>query len=322
MLFKRIRPERKITFESFLSGMPARDYVFQSTSYDEQIKQAAEVIKDAEYCLIGAGAGLSAAAGAQYGGEFFEDNFEDFQKKYGNGPYMQDMYSAGFYPYPDEEAYWGYWSKQAMKAGIEADHTELHKVILEMLDGKQIFVLSTNADGQFTKAGLSEDKIFCTQGDYFHIQCAKGCHQKIYDAVALFRQMDQARKDCVIPSTMVPKCPVCGGRMSMNLRCDQYFVEDEAWHQAENRFSDFLQSMIEAAKEGKHVVLLELGVGFNTPTIIRFPFEKLMREYDNMDMIRLNLNEAVVPIEFGDKIVGINEDMDKSIHDIMKVMNS
>lgn len=320
-MFKKIIQASKITFESFLSGVPARDYVFQSTSYDEQIKQAAEMIKEAEYCLIGAGAGLSAAAGAQYGGKFFEDNFGDFQKKYGKGPYMQDMYSAGFYPYPDEEAYWGYWSKQAMKAGIEADHTKLHKVILDMLDGKQSFVLSTNADGQFTKAGLSNDKIFCTQGDYFHIQCARGCHQKTYDAVALFRQMDQARWDCSIPSDMVPKCSVCGGRMNMNLRCDQYFVEDEAWHQAENRFSDFMQSMTEAAKDGKKVVLLEMGVGFNTPTIIRFPFEKLMREYDNINMIRLNLNEAVVPLEFGNRIVGINEDMGKSIQAIMKKLN-
>lgn len=209
-----------------------------------------------------------------------------------------------------------------MKAGIEANHTELHKVVLDMLDGKQSFVLSTNADGQFVKAGLSEDKIFCTQGDYFHIQCAKGCHQKTYDAVTLFKQMDQARKDCRIPSDMVPKCPVCGGRMNMNLCCDQYFVEDEAWHQAESRFSDFLQNMTEAAKKGYKVVLLELGVGFNTPTIIRFPFEKLMREYDNINMIRLNLNEAVVPLELGNRIAGINEDMDKSIHDIMKVMNS
>lgn len=320
-MFKKIIQASKITFESFLSGVPARDYVFQSTSYDEQIKQAAEMIKEAEYCLIGAGAGLSAAAGAQYGGKFFEDNFGDFQKKYGKGPYMQDMYSAGFYPYSDEEAYWGYWSKQAMKAGIEADHTKLHKVILAMLDGKQSFVLSTNADGQFTKAGLSNDKIFCTQGDYFHIQCARGCHQKTYDAVALFRQMDQARWDCSIPSDMVPKCPVCGGRMNMNLRCDQYFVEDEAWHQAEKRFSDFLQSMTEAAKDGRKVVLLELGVGFNTPTIIRFPFEKLMREYDNINMIRLNLNEAVVPLEFGNRIVGINEDIGKSIQAIMKKLN-
>ena len=182
----------KITFETFLSGTPARDYVFQKTPYEEQIRLASQMLQDAEYVLVGAGAGMSAAAGAQYGGTFFEENFGEFQKKYGKGPYMQDMYSAGFYPYPDEESYWGYWSKQAILGGIDLDVTPLHKMFLSMFSGKKIFVLSTNADGQFVKAGLPEDQIFCTQGDYFHIQCGKGCHDKLYDAVDLFRQMDQA----------------------------------------------------------------------------------------------------------------------------------
>lgn len=210
-MFMKMIPKKEITFENFLSGVPARDYVFQKDSYEEQIAKAAAIIKEADYILIGAGAGFSAAAGAQYGGRFFEENFHEFQKKYGKGPYMHDMYSAGFYPYPDEESYWGYWSKQAMKAGIEADYTALYKVLLNMLDEKKFFVLSTNADGQFVKAGLSDEKIFCTQGDYLHIQCARGCHQKVYDACDLFKQMDQARKDCKVPSYMVPKCPVCGG---------------------------------------------------------------------------------------------------------------
>lgn len=317
-MFKKIIPESKITFQSFLNGMPTGDYIFQKDCYEKQIEKASKMIYEADYVFIGAGAGLSTAAGAQYGGKFFEDNFGDFQKKYGKGPYMQDMYSAGFYPYPDEESYWGYWSKQAMKAGIEADHTALHKKLLDMVSDKEIFVLSTNADGQFVKAGLSEDKIFCTQGDYFHIQCAKGCHQKIYDAVALFKQMDQARKECKIPSYLVPKCPVCGGRMNMNLRCDQYFVEDDNWHEAEKRFCNFLQKMIATSKEGKKALLLELGVGFNTPTIIRFPFENLMRENEHMKMIRLNLNEAVVPENLGDRIIGLNADIAQSICDILK----
>lgn len=321
-MIKCIGKSAKITFEKFLSGAPAGDYIFQKDSYETQIKYAAKMVKEADYVLIGAGAGLSTAAGAQYGGKFFEDNFGEFQKKYGKGPYMQDMYSAGFYPYPDEESFWGYWSKQAVKAGIEADHTELHKVILEMLNDKQIFVLSTNVDGQFVKAGLPEEKIFCTQGDYFHIQCAKGCHQKTYHAVEMFRQMDQARKDCRIPAHMVPKCPVCGGRMNMNLRCDPYFVEDENWHEAEKRFGLFLQDMLEAINEGKQAVLLELGVGFNTPTIIRFPFEKLMREYDGIRMIRLNMDEAVVPESYGKRIVGINADMAISIRDISSAVDS
>ena len=237
--------KKRITFESFLSGIPARDYIFQKTPYEEQIRQAAKMIQEADYVLMGAGAGMSAAAGAIYGGAWFKGNFADFRAKYGDGPYMQDMYSAGFYPYPSEEAYWGYWSKQCMKAGIEADHTPLHRTLLSLLDGKKTFCLSTNADGQFEKAGLPVDKIFCTQGDYFHIQCAKGCHQKRYDAAHLFHQMDAARKECLIPSELIPKCPVCGGRMNMNLRIDQYFVQDEEWYEAEKRFgAEFVVEII------------------------------------------------------------------------------
>lgn len=309
MIFEK----KKITFENFLSGIPAKDYIFQKTSYEEQIRQAAMMIREADYVLLGAGAGMSTAAGAIYGGEWFKENFADFRAKYGTGPYMQDMYSAGFYPYPSEEAYWGYWSKQAMLAGINADHTPLHKTLLSILDGKKIFCLSTNADGQFEKAGLPAEQIFCTQGDYFHIQCAKGCHQKRYNATELFMQMDALRKDSLIPSDLVPKCPVCGGRMNMNLRIDQYFVQDKEWYEAEKRFGDFLS---EAINSGRKICLLELGVGFNTPMIIRFPFEKLMRENEQISLVRLNLNEAVIPESFGTRAVGINADMKQSIEDI------
>jgi len=306
--------EKNMTFQSFLSGTPASDYIFQDEEYDRQIERAAGMLREADYVLVGAGAGLSTAAGAQYGGRFFEENFGEFQEKYGKGHYMQDMYSAGFYPFPDEESFWGYWSKQALLGGIDADFTPLHRTLLEMLESKKMFVLSTNADKQFVKAGLPEEKIFCTQGDYFHIQCAKGCHPKIYDAVEMFRQMDQARKDCRVPSFMVPKCPVCGGAMSMNLRCDNHFVEDEEWHQAEERFGDFISEML--SDKNAKVVLLELGVGFNTPTIIRFPFEKLTKEHENISLIRLNLKDAIIPESLGERAVGINADMKKSIEDM------
>ena len=309
-------PNQKITFDSFLCGIPARDYIYQYTPYEQQIKDAAEMIRNAEYVLIGAGAGMSTAAGAQYGGKFFEENFAEFQKKYGKGPYMQDRYSAGFYPFPDEESYWGYWSKQALLGGINLDVTPLHRLLLEALSDKKIFVLSTNADAQFVKAGLPDEKIFCTQGDYFHIQCGKGCHDKTYDAVELFHQMNLARIDCRIPSSMVPKCPVCGGPMDMNLRKDNFFVQDATWYEAEERFSDYLSEAI-----NEKLVLLELGVGFNTPTIIRFPFEKLVREHENISLIRLNLEQAVVPESFGRRAVGINADMSKSIKDIVEIFS-
>jgi NAD-dependent SIR2 family protein deacetylase len=310
---KHNKHNNRYTFEGFLSGVPAGDYVFQKTAYDEQIKKAAEIIKNADYVLIGAGAGMSAAAGAQYGGAWFEANFGEFQKKYGKGHYMQDMYSAGFYPFPDEESFWGYWSKQALLGGAHLDVTPLHKTLLELCGGKRLFVLSTNADGQFVKAGLPKEKTFCTQGDYFHIQCRKGCQPKTYEAVELFEKMDRARENCKVPSDMVPKCPVCGGAMSMNLRSDSYFIQDEAWYEAEERFGDFLTEAIESEKK---ICLLEVGVGFNTPTIIRFPFERLAKENENVSLIRLNLNEAVVPECLGERAVGINEDMKKSIEDL------
>lgn len=308
----------KITFQTFLSGTPARNYIFQKTPYEEQIMQAADMIQKADYVLMGAGAGLSTAAGAVYGGTWFEKNFKEFKEKYGNGPYMQDMYSAGFHPYPDEESFWGYWSKQAILGGIDLDVTPLYKDILKLLKDKRIFCLSTNADGQFQKAGYKEEQIFCTQGDYFHIQCQKACHQRTYNAVKLFKQMDQARKNCQIPTYMVPKCPICGGPMTMNLRCDQYFIQDEAWYQAEKRFGDFLN---EALKSQKNLLLLELGVGFNTPTIIRFPFEKLVKENKQVNLIRLNLNEAVIPESIEQQAVGINKDIKQTIKDLHTVLS-
>jgi NAD-dependent SIR2 family protein deacetylase len=271
------------------------------------------MIKEADYVLLGAGAGMSTAAGAQYGGKFFEDNFGEFQEKYGKGQYMSDMYSAGFYPFPDEESYWGYWSKQALLGGIDLDVTPLHKLLLDAIADKKVFLLSTNADKQFEKAGLSTEQIFCTQGDYFHIQCRKGCHDKTYDAVNLFRQMDSERKNCKIPHALVPICPVCGSYMDMNLRKDNHFVQDEEWYEAETRFGEFLSEAVD-----KKLVLIELGVGFNTPTIIRFPFEKLTREHENVKLVRLNLDQAIVPESLGDRAVGINADMAESIRDIVR----
>lgn len=311
---KLISFDKKVqtTFQTFLNGTPARDYVFQKTPYKEQIKQAAGLIKQADYILIGAGAGLSTAAGLTMGGSRFTDNFKEFIDKYG-GPYMRDMYSAGFYPFPSEEAKWGYWSKNGMVNRVLPGALPLYKSVYSLVQKKKHFVLTTNVDHQFFLSGFDERNVFATQGDYGLIQCRKGCHPKTYDAIKMFRQMEQARKDCLVPSYMNPKCPVCGGPMEMNLRSDQYFVEDEAWHEAEKRFGEYLSEC-----EDKKTVLLELGVGFNTPTIIRFPFEKLMREHQNMSLIRLNLDEAVVPEAFGERAVGINEDMGRSIADLLK----
>ena len=309
MIFKKIR-KGYADWRNFLCSTPARDYVFQKDAYEDQIDRAAKNIRNTDCVIIGAGAGASTAAGIQYGGKRFTDNFAEFIKKYGEY-YMTDMYAAGFYPYPSEEAKWGYWSKHALMNRFDPPALPLYTELYDLVKNKEYFVLTTNVDHQFYKAGFDEKRIFATQGDYGKIQCQKACHPKTYDAKDLFRKMDKARRDCLIPSELVPKCPVCGGNMAMNLRCDNYFVEDEAWHEAADRYAGFLEQ-----HKDKKVVLLELGVGFNTPIIIRFPFEKMVRENSSYSLIRLNMDEAVVPESFGKRAIGIGGDMAKAITDI------
>ena len=316
-MFNDLRASReRMTFERFLSADYARDYIYPDEPYEAQIARAADYIKDADYVLLGAGAGMSAAAGAEYGGKFFEENFGEFQKIYGKNAYMQDMYSAGFYPFPDEESRWGLWSKLALTAGADLDVTPLHRTLLDALADKKTFILSTNADHQFEKAGYPAERIFATQGSYGLIQCKKACHPKTYDAVDLFREMDAARVYGRIPPELVPTCPVCGGPMEMNLRCDNSFVQDENWYGAEARFGEFLSECLD-----RKTVLLELGVGFNTPTIIRIPFENLVRRHGNIRLVRLNRSKAVIPASLSGRCVGINADMARSIRDIAAALD-
>ena len=301
-----------VDWQRFLCGIPARDYIFQDESYGVQIQRAKDMIKNADAVIIGAGAGASTAAGICYGGKRFTDNFTEFIEKYGK-QYMTDMYTAGFYPFPTEEAKWGYWSKHALLNRFIPPALPMYLALFDIVKEKEYFVLTTNVDHQFWKAGFDSDRIFATQGDYGKIQCERGCHPKIYDAEDLFRKMDAFRKDCLIPIELVPECPICGGKMAMHLRCDNSFVEDESWHAAADRYADFLEEC-----KDKKVVLLELGVGFNTPIIIRFPFEKLVRENEGYSLIRLNKDEAVVPESFGDRAIGIGGDMAKAISDLKR----
>lgn len=313
MLFKKIR-RGHVDWQDLLCGMPASEYVLQKEAYESQIQRAAEYIRNAECIIIGAGAGASTAAGIEMGGNRFTDNFAEFINKYGSH-YMQDMYTAGFYPFPSGEAKWGYWSKVALLNRFDLPALPMYKDLYDIVKHKVYFVLTTNVDHQFYKAGFDENRIFATQGDYGKIQCQKACHAKTYDAEALFRKMDKERKDCQIPSPLVPKCPVCGEKMEMHLRCDNYFVEDEAWHEAADRYADFL-----AQNKDKKVVLLELGVGFNTPIIIRFPFEKMLRENPSYSLIRLNMDEAVVPKNSDKRAIGICGDMRKAITDMERLI--
>lgn len=304
---------KHVNWQKFLYSIPCNDYVFQKDDYDTQIHKIVDMIKDADAIIIGAGAGLSTAAGLSYSGKRFTENFEEFIDKYGSY-YMRDMYTAGFYPFESQEAKWGYWSKHALMNRILPPALDLYKSLYDIVKDKDYFVITTNVDHQFYKAGFNEDRIFATQGDYGNIQCKKGCHQKVYDATELFKQMDKIRKDCLIPTELVPKCPVCGRNMAMHLRCDGYFVEDEKWHETADRYAEFLDKV-----KHKKVVFLELGVGFNTPVIIRFPFEKMVKGNKNYSLVRLNLNEAYIPNSINERAAGINGDMVEVIKDIKEL---
>ncbi len=252
-------------------------------SLDERLDEARKAIGEADHIVIGAGAGLSAAAGLVYDGEVFERRFTDFIAKY----HFTDLYTSGFYPFPCEEEKWAYWARHISLCHWEQQAKPLYLQLLELVKDRNYFVITTNVDEQFTKAGFAPERIFATQGSYGKLQCANACHDTLYDNENLVKEMLANTHNCYIPSKLVPRCPVCGGRMETYLRCDQYFVENKDWHNACGRYQSFMANAV----NGK-TALLELGVGFNTPGIIRFPFERLASQNDDITLIRMNRDHA------------------------------
>ncbi len=246
-----------------------------------RLDKAIDTINDADYVLIGAGAGFSAAAGIEYSGKRFEDNFADFIEKYG----VTDMYSATFYPYKTQEAKWAHWTRHVYVNRYSVGKTKLYQQLLGLMKDKDYFVLTTNVDHQFWINGFEDERIFATQGDYGLMQCETACHNKLYSNRELVFEAIENTHDCMIPSDLVPICPVCGGNMEINVRKDNYFVEDEKWHEMHDNYSKFLERI----GTDDRLVLLELGVGFNTPIIIRYPFEQMTHDNPNVNLIRLKI---------------------------------
>lgn len=269
-------------------------------NFQERIDKARALISNAECVLIGGGSGLSAAAGLTYSGERFTSNFADFINRYG----MKDMYTAGFYPFKTQEEKWAYWSRHINFNRYLPPALPLYKSLYELVKTKDYFVVTTNVDYQFYKAGFAPDRIFAVQGDYGKIQCAKGCHDKLYDNQSLVRQMVAEQKNCRIPSYLVPKCPICGGNMEVNIRKDMYFVQDDGWYKANARYDAFYDKACD-----KKTVLLELGVGYNTPTIIRFPFERMVYQNKSVYLIRINAEYPEPIEENARKTISFDEDM-------------
>ncbi|KGQ69647.1 Sir2 silent information regulator family NAD-dependent deacetylase [Chelonobacter oris] len=248
----------------------------------QRLHQAKQRISQADFILVGAGAGFSTAAGLTYYGKRFEENFQPFIRHYG----MRDMYSAGFYPFDCEEEKWAYWAQHILINRFEPPALPLYRQLLELVKTKNYFVLTTNVDAQFEKAGFAQERLFATQGDYGYLQCATGCHDKLYSNAELVRQWRAQTVELKIPIALVPQCPICSGKMVMHLRIDQHFIENEAWRQAQKRYTQFAQQSLQGS-----AVYLELGVGYNTPTIIRYPFEQMTFHNRDAVLIRLNRDE-------------------------------
>lgn len=263
----------------------------------ERLKAA---LQDCDAVVIGAGAGLSTAAGFTYTGERFEQHFSDFSQKYG----IQDMYSGGFYPFPTMEEFWAYWSRYIYINRYMDAPKPVYDDLLKLVQDKDYFVITTNVDHCFQKASFDKKRLFYTQGDYGLFQCSEPCCQETFDNEEVIREMVKRQEDMKIPTELLPTCPHCGKPLTMNLRSDDTFVEDKGWHRAVERYENFFRT-----RAGQKILFLELGVGYNTPVIIKYPFWQMTAKNPNATYICINQGQAVCPQEIELQSVCINADI-------------
>ena len=289
----------------FLSKLTSKS----TESYSDKIKKLKKDIDSTDAILIGAGAGMSTSAGLTYSGERFYRYFSDFHKKYG----INDIYSGGFYPYDTPQEYWAWWSRHIYYNRYDIPAGKPYTDLLELVKDKDYFVLTTNVDHQFQIAGFDKHRLFYTQGDYGLFQCSKPCCQKTYDNEDAVRKMVAAQHDMRIPTELIPKCPVCGAPMTVNLRSDMTFVQDEGWYAAAGRYEDYLRR-----HENSHILLIELGVGMNTPVIIKYLFWQMTANNKDATYVCINRSEAYCPEDIADRSICIDADIGKTISDVLK----
>lgn len=272
----------------------------------DNIEKLKEKIRTADAVVIGAGAGLSTAAGFTYSGERFEKYFSDFRQKYG----FEDMYSGGFYPYKTPEEHWAYWSRYIFVNRYQDTSKPVYENLLKLVADKDYFVITTNVDHCFQKAGFDKKRLFYTQGDYGLFQCSEPCCLETFDNEAVVLEMLNRQKDMKIPTELLPVCPHCGKPLTMNLRSDDKFVEDEGWHRAAERYENFLRT-----RAGEKILFLELGVGYNTPVIIKYPFWQMTAKNFNATYACVNNGQATCPPEIRHKSICINDDISNIINE-------
>ena len=276
-------------------------------SCSEQIEQLKTALRDCDAVVVGAGAGLSTSAGFVYTGERFENNFSDFAEKYG----FRDMYSGGFYPFATPEEHWAYWSRYIYINRYMDAPKPIYDDLLKLVADKDYFVITTNVDHCFQKACFEKKRLFYTQGDYGLFQCSEPCCQETFDNEAVVREMVARQENMKIPSELLPVCPHCGKPMTMNLRSDDAFVEDEGWHRAAERYADFLRT-----RKDQKILFLELGVGYNTPVIIKYPFWQMTAKNPNATYACINQEQAFAPEEIASRAIVVNDDIGKILRAI------
>ncbi len=282
--------------------------IIKSTgNYSDNIRRLKEALTAADAVIVGAGAGLSASAGFTYTGERFDRYFSDFAAKYG----FHDMYSGGFYPFSSPEEFWAYWSRYICINRYTDAPNPVYDELLALIRGKDYFVITTNVDHCFQKAGFDKKRLFYTQGDYGLWQCSVPCHNRTYDNEEAVKEMLNRQSEMKIPSELIPRCPRCDAPMAMNLRADDRFAEDEGWHHAAERYETFLRT-----RRGGRVLLLELGVGYNTPGIIKYPFWRMTAGNPTATYACVNIGEAVCPKEIEPQAVCINRDIRQVLNDL------
>ena len=275
--------------------------------YWQKIERLKAEIQGADAILIGAGSGLSTSAGLTYSGERFLKYFSDFHENYG----ITDIYSGGFYPFSSLEEYWAWWSRHIYYNRYDLTPGKPYADLLALVRDRNYFVLTTNVDHQFQLAGFDKARLFYTQGDYGLWQCSKPCHQATYDNEAAVRRMIAEQADMRVPAELIPRCPRCGRPMTMNLRCDDTFVQDEGWYTAARRYEDFLQ-----LHRNSRILLLELGVGGNTPGIIKVPFLRMTAPNPKATYACLNLGEAFTMSGLEEQSILFDADIGKVLGDL------
>ena len=265
-----------------------------------QIERLRRALNAADAVIIGAGAGLSTSAGFTYSGARFDRHFSDFAAKYG----FSDMYTGGFYPYPTQEEFWAYWSRYILINRYQDAPKPVYENLRRLVQGRDYFVITTNVDHCFQKAGFDKRRLFYTQGDYGLFQCSRPCCHETWDNEAIVREMVRRQADMRIPTDLIPTCPHCGRPAAMNLRADDTFVEDDGWHAAAERYDHFLRT-----RRGQKILFLELGVGYNTPGIIKYPFWQMTYANPNAVYACINRGQAVCPEEIEKRAICIDGDV-------------